>query len=148
MQELQSSIQSETCWEHFSHVADIGVRGFGSSAAASFEQAALALTSVIADLESIRPEQAIGVHCEAPNVELLFVDWLNAIIFEMDTRRMLFCEFHVNIKGNVLHGRVNGEQVCRARHAPAAEIKGATLSELEVVQEPNGRWRAQCIVDV
>ena len=148
MPEFQSSIQSETGWEHFSHVADIGVRGCGPSAAASFEQAALALTSVIADLESIRPEQAIEVHCEAPNIELLFVDWLNAIIFEMDTRKILFCEFHVSIKGNVLHGRIQGEQICRARHAPAAEIKGATLSELEVAQEPTGRWQAQCIVDV
>ena len=148
MPDFQSSSRPETCWEHFPHVADIGVRGFGYSVAASFEQAALALTSVVTDLDSIRSEETVEVHCEAPNVELLFVDWLNAIVFEMDTRKMLFCEFYVSIKENVLNGRVLGEHICRTRHAPAAEVKGATLSELEVVREPNGRWHAQCIVDV
>jgi SHS2 domain-containing protein len=51
MSNIQTSDSLETGWEHFSHVADIGVRGFGSTMAASFEQAALALTSVVAELE-------------------------------------------------------------------------------------------------
>ena len=32
-------------WEHFAHGSDIGVRGFGPSMEAAFEQAALALTA-------------------------------------------------------------------------------------------------------
>jgi SHS2 domain-containing protein len=35
-----------------------------------------------------------------------------------------------------------------SRHHPAAEVKGATLSELEVAQDADGSWHAQCIVDV
>lgn len=34
-------------WEHFPHGADIGVRGFGPTMAAAFEQAALAMTAVV-----------------------------------------------------------------------------------------------------
>ncbi len=34
-------------WEHFEHSADIGVRGMGSTKAAAFEQAALALTGIV-----------------------------------------------------------------------------------------------------
>ena len=137
-----------TGWEHFPHIADIGVRGFGSTVAASFEQAALALTAVIADLESIRPEETVKVRCEAPDVELLLVDWLNAIVYEMSIRKMLFCEFHVNIDGGILHGQAHGEKISVSRHRPASEVKGATLSELEVAQSPDGIWHAQCIVDV
>ena len=33
-------------------------------------------------------------------------------------------------------------------HKPAVEVKGATFTELAVRQDPDGRWRAQCIVDV
>jgi SHS2 domain-containing protein len=123
--------RSQTGWEHFPHVADIGVRGFGPTVAASFEQAAMALTSVVADLVSVRPVKAVEVHCEAPNIELLFMGWLNAVIFEMATRKMLFYEFHVRIDGEVLNGWARGEKIIVSRHRPAAEVKGATLSELE-----------------
>ena len=54
-------------WEHFPHGADVGVRGFGSTKAESFEQAALALTAVIADPAGIEPREAITVKCEAPD---------------------------------------------------------------------------------
>jgi tRNA nucleotidyltransferase (CCA-adding enzyme) len=148
MSDVQTSDSLETGWEHFAHVADIGVRGFGPTVAASFEQAALAMTSVVAELETLRAEEVVEVQCEAPNVELLFVDWLNAIIFEMATRKMLFCEFHVRIEGEVLIGRAHGEKISISRHQPAAEVKGATLSELEVAQTLDGNWHAQCIVDV
>ena len=114
----------------------------------SFEQTALALTAVITDLESIRAEETVKVHCKAPNVELLLVDWLNAIVYEMSVRNMLFCEFHVSIDGGVLHGQAHGEVISVSRHRPASEVKGATLSELEVAQSPAGIWHAQCIVDV
>lgn len=33
-------------WEHFSHDADVGIRGYGNSLGEFFEQAALALTTV------------------------------------------------------------------------------------------------------
>ncbi len=40
-------------WEHFPHAADVGVRGFGKSAAEAFEQAARALTAVVTNAEVI-----------------------------------------------------------------------------------------------
>jgi SHS2 domain-containing protein len=38
-------------WEHFPHDADVGVRGFGATAAEAFEQAALALTAIVTTAE-------------------------------------------------------------------------------------------------
>ena len=85
---------------------------------------------------------------EAPNLELLLVDWLNALIYEMTTRSMLFSDFRVNIDGLTLSAQANGEKVDRGRHEPAVEPKGATFTELEVSRDPEGQWVAQCIVDV
>ena len=76
------------------------------------------------------------------------MDWLNAIIFEMATRDMLFCEYQVTIEHNVLEAWARGEKVNASCHKPAAEVKGATFSELEVRRLPGGIWRAQCIVDI
>lgn len=79
-------MEREPGWEHFSHGADIGVRGVGATKAEAFEQAALALTAVIADPGLVAPLEAIAVECAAPDDELLFADWLNALIYEMGRR--------------------------------------------------------------
>ncbi|HEY5776194.1 MAG TPA: archease, partial [Xanthomonadales bacterium] len=122
-------------WEHFPHVADVGVRGFGPTPDSAFEQAAKALTAAVTDPESVEPGTSISITCDAPNPELLLVDWLNAIIYEMATRKMLFSGFSVNIHGNSLSGSISGEPIDIERHAPATEVKGATMSELEVAPD-------------
>jgi SHS2 domain-containing protein len=60
-------------WEHFSHDADIGVRGLGATIEEAFEQAALALTAVIADPAAVSPGEMIRLSCAAPDAELLGV---------------------------------------------------------------------------
>ena len=135
-------------WEHFPHVADVGVRGFGRSAAEAFEQAALAMTAAIADPAQIEPRQAVAIGISAPDLELLLAEWLNALIYEMATRKMLFSRFAVAIEGTRLTASAWGEPVDRARHDLGTEIKGATLTALRVAEDEPGRWRAQCVVDV
>jgi len=135
-------------WQHFHHEADIGVRGVGETLEQAFEEAALAMTAVITDPEGVACRESVEVDCEAPDRELLLVDWLNALVYEMATRGMLFRRFHVEFDGNRLHGRACGEAVDVARHAPAVEVKGATYTALEVREDAPGVWRAQCVVDV
>ena len=134
-------------WEHFPHEADVGVRGFGATAAEAFEQGALALTAVVTRSE-VEPTIQVEVNCEAPDLELLFVEWLNAIIYEMAVRGMLFGRFAVRIEGMRLAGTLWGEPVDVERHAPACEPKGATYTALKVAADNDGIWSAACIVDV
>jgi SHS2 domain-containing protein len=134
-------------WEHFPHGADVGVRGCGATPAEAFEQAALALTAIVTDAE-VKLQARVAVQCEAPDIELLFVEWLNAIIYEMAVRRMLFSRFEVRIDGPRLTGTLWGEPVDVMRHAPACEPKGATYTSLKVAQAPDGIWSAACVVDV
>jgi SHS2 domain-containing protein len=135
-------------WEHFEHGADIGVRGVGRTPAQAFEQAALALTAVIADPATVAAGMPIDIGCEAPDTELLFADWLNALVYEMQVRRMLFGRFEVSIEGTRLAARAWGEPVDVARHKPAVEVKGATYTQLAVRRLDDGNWLAQCVVDV
>jgi SHS2 domain-containing protein len=135
-------------WEHFGHVADIGVRGVGATRAEAFEQAALALTAVVAEPGEIAADEAITIQVEAPDDELLLVDWLNAIVYEVATTRLLFGRFAVKLDGHRLEATAWGEPVDRARHRPAVEVKAATCSELSVRKQEDGRWIAQCVVDV
>lgn len=145
----QPAAPDATCgWELFPHDADVGLRGFGPTRAAAFEQAACALMAAITDPEAVRPREKVVIACAAPDDELLLVDWLNALVYEMATRRMLFGCFVVRIDDGKLSGEAWGEPVEVARHAPATEVKGATYTELRVAQRKDGRWVAQCVVDV
>jgi len=135
-------------WEHFPHDADVGVRGFGADLPTAFEQAALALTAVVTDPAAVRPDQVVTIACEAPDRELLLADWLNAVIYEMAVRRMLFARFDVEIAGDRLRGLAWGEAVDRRHHCPAAEPKGATYTGLEVRRHEDSGWMAQCVIDV
>lgn len=137
-----------TRWELFAHDADIGVRGFGPTRQAAFEQAAIALTHAIGAGSDVAPKQMVSVACAAPDCEVLFVDWLNALIFEMATRSMLFSRFRVGIDDGALRAEAWGEPIDLARHEIAVEAKGATFTALKVAQGPDGTWVAQCVVDV
>jgi SHS2 domain-containing protein len=134
--------------EHFPHGADIGVRGVGPTLESAFEQAALALTGVVTDPQTVRPLRAVEIDCAAPEPRLLLADWLNAVIYRMAVDHLLFGRFAVAIEGDRLRAQAWGEPVDPARHDPAVEPKGATYTALEVRRDEAGGWTAQCVVDV
>ena len=135
-------------WDHFPHGADIGVRGFGASRDEAFERAALALTAEVTDPAGVAQATAVEIHCEAPDAELLFADWLNALIYEMATHGSVFGRFAVRSNGDKLDATAWGEALDRERHRPAVEVKAATYTELAVECRDDGTWVAQCVVDV
>jgi SHS2 domain-containing protein len=141
-------VKSQPHWEHFAHGSDIGVRGVGRTKAEAFEQAALALTAVLTDPMRVAARSEVGIACEAANSEALLVDWLNAVVYEMAVRGMIFGRFAVRLEGNSLHGSARGEEIDIARHEPAVEVKGATYTSLFVGRNGDGAWIAQCVVDV
>lgn len=135
-------------WEHFEHDADIGIRGIACSPEQAFEQIAVAMTAVITNPVLVLASECVDIYCQAPELELLLVDWINELIYQMTVRGMLFSRYQVSIKHGMLKARVYGEIVDRQKHHPAVEIKGATFTELRVYQKSENQWIAQCIVDV
>ncbi len=134
-------------WSFFPHDADVGLQGFGRDPARAFEQTALALTAAVTEAP-VQLKVEVSVQCQAPDLELLLVEWLNAIIYEMAVRKMLFGQFRVRIDGNRLEGLLRGEPVDVERHAPACEPKGATYTALKVAKDERGLWTTACVVDV
>lgn len=144
-------------WQTFAHEADVGVRGSGATLSEAFAGAATALMSTICDPAGVAPRNAVTIECSAPDAEVLLVDWLNALVFEMATRHMLFSRFDVNTAASAapgdaaplhLHAIAWGEHIAARRHRPAAEVKAASYCELKVERKADGEWLAQCVVDV
>jgi tRNA nucleotidyltransferase (CCA-adding enzyme) len=135
-------------WEHFDHDADMGIRGIAPALAQAFEQAATALTAVITDPEGLIPSETVSIRLVNADPEILFLDWINELIFQMASRGLLFGRYRVAIANGELTATASGEAVDIARHQPAVEIKGATFTELRVYRNSDGLWVAQCVVDV
>jgi len=138
-------------WEHFDHAADMGIAATGETLTEAFEQIARGMMAIVTDA-SVQERVCVEIECAAPDREMLLIDWLNALIFEMATRGLLFGSFSVSIEasgdGYELHGKARGEPVDRARHQPAVELKGATYTALDVHRDKEDRWVARCVVDV
>ncbi len=135
-------------WEHFHHQADIGIRGVGDTIAAAFEEGAVALMAVIGDPAKVEPKESISIECHADEPDFLFSDWINALIYEIDVRKMLFSRFEIQIEDGNLTAQVWGEPADPVKHDIAVEVKAATFMELKVYQDDRGQWVAQCVVDV
>jgi len=131
----------------FDHAADIGVRGEGKTLEEAFAGAARAMFSVMVDLAGVEPRESVAISCEASDLELLLVRWLNALLAEADLRGMVFCDFDMRLREGGLDGTARGERFDPERHVPGVEVKGATLTELKVARE-GGIWHAQTVVDV
>ncbi len=134
-------------YETFEHEADIGIRGFGRSLEEAFENSAIALYSVMVNIDRVDPKEKRTVSASAPDRELLLVEWLNALLALSDIERLVFSKFEVKIEGLALAGTAWGEPLDHVRHEEHVEVKGATYHMLNIKEE-NGRYRAQCVVDV
>jgi len=134
-------------WEHFHHQADIGIRGIGRSIEEAFEEAAVSMIAVICEPGTIKAKEQIHINCAGADKDLLLADWLNSIIYEMAVRKMLLGKFEVHIEAEKLTGKAWGEKADEKKHDMAVEVKAATYSQL-AVENKDGKWIAQCVVDV
>jgi SHS2 domain-containing protein len=88
------------------HTADIGIRAWGESAGQVFEQAALAMVSLLYDVGSVHGSDTITIELDAPDGELLLAAWLNELLFVIESRRLAFAAFAVDVAGPA--GRMAG----------------------------------------
>ena len=125
MTALQSASEA-AAWEHFAHGADIGIRGIGATVEEAFEQAALAMIAVITDPANVNLQTDIEINCEAPELDLLLLDWLNALVLKMATDNLVFGSFTVSISGPRVARGPAGRRARRAHRyrAPSAYRRG------------------------
>ncbi len=135
-------------FELFEHGADIGVRGLGDTLNQAFEQAALAMFSIVVlHIEDLIAHCFWQLSCESYDQEALLTAWLNTLISYADLYRTVFCSFDVTIENCSLTARVGGVPLNELKEEKGVEVKGATFTELYVGQR-DGIWIAQCVVDV
>jgi SHS2 domain-containing protein len=136
-------------FEIFDHGADVGVLGWGASVEEAFIQGAKAMFSLMTeDLQSVKCRDQIQVQVAGYDMESMFVAWLNGLLTQSDLHGLLLTEFEVHLENNfLLTGWARGEPFDVDSEESGVEVKGATFCQT-AVYEDNGKWVAQCVVDV
>ena len=135
-------------YELVEHTADVGVLARGQTLEEAYAQAALGLTSVMADPGTIEERVEREVDVTAPDREALLVAWLNELVYLFDAHNLLFRRFEVlEVAETRLRARCHGEQVDPSRHRIRTGVKSATYHQLEV-RRAGGEWRAHVILDI
>jgi SHS2 domain-containing protein len=135
-------------FETFDHTADLGLRIRATDLETLFAEAAMALFStIVEDLTTVVPQQAITIELAPDDREYLLFDWLKTLLYHFDAQHLLLSRFEVQIDETGLKGMAWGEPLDRERHELAHEVKAITYHGLRVEQSGDG-YLAEVIVDI
>lgn len=139
-------------FEWVDHPSDIGFRAYGHDICEAFENAALALTEIMADPDKIEAKGEISIELEAEDLKALLFDWLGFFLYLHDAEDLIASEFEVEeiAKENdefELKAKAWGEEFDRERHGHGTEVKAVTYHMMEIERGPE-KSSVQAIVDI
>jgi SHS2 domain-containing protein len=135
-------------FEIIDHTADIGIIAYGTDVEELFSNAALALFSLITELESIEDRLHFKLRVSNKDRDSLLVEWLNELIYFFDAKHLLFNRFGIeSLTNNELKAICYGEVFDPMRHKIKRGVKAATYHMLKL-EESSGAYKAQIILDI
>jgi SHS2 domain-containing protein len=139
-------------YEYRDHTGEAWLVATGNTLEEAFADGAKALFNLMVDIENVEPRAAVEITVRAEALDMLFFEWLNALIVEKDARGLVFSKFELEpirrLDGEYeLKANAWGELYDVEKHSSKVDVKAATYSGLKCEETPEG-WRAECVVDV
>jgi SHS2 domain-containing protein len=130
------------------HTADVGIIAYGKDVEELFSNAALALFSLITELESIEGKSHLNLKVSSQDRDSLLVEWLNELIYFFDAKHILFNRFDIErLTHNELKAICYGEDFDPMKHKIKRGVKAATYHMLKLDKNGDG-YKAQIILDI
>lgn len=131
--------------------ADVAYEAYGSSLEEMYRNAALALFSLMTDLDQVEEQQTDLFVVEAEDKEALLLDFLNELLYKWDVEKVLFssfsCETENTENGWKITTECKGEKFDPDRHEIKMEVKAVTYFDMKV-EKKNGRWVGKVTLDI
>lgn len=131
-------------------IADIAYEAYGKDLNEMFENAALAIFELSADIKTIDARKKLEVKLENEKIENLLYDFLSEILFLKDSRYMVFKKVKVEInegKKYQLKAVLEGDTINPQKQQLENDIKAVTMHMFEVKKTKN--WhRATVVLDI
>ena len=138
----------EKAFEVIDHTADIGITAYGADIKQVFANAAVALFSLMVELNDIKEDVQRDLHLSAEDDEILIVEWLNELIYIFDVEHIIFKRFEiVDFASGQIKAKCFGEKIRPGQHELKREIKAATHHMLRISKDHNG-YKVQVIFDI
>lgn len=135
-------------FEVIDHTADVGIIAYGAEIKQVFVNAALALFSLITELEDVGEELKYDVEVASEDRESLLVEWLNELVYLFDAEHVLLQRFDIQGLSNTrLKAACYGEKFDPSRHRIKTGVKAATYHMLRIDKDNKG-YKAQVIFDI
>jgi SHS2 domain-containing protein len=133
-------------FELLEHTADIGIRAWGATLEAAFEQATNGLAEVLG-AAAPGPGEPVAIRVSAGDLGGLLVDWLNEVLWLQEVRQVGLAGVEVERVGD---GVATGS-VAFSQGGPAPDgtfVKAVTYHRLRVEPDPAGGWLLEVYLDV
>ena len=138
-------------YEYLEHTADVKFRAYGLTWNEVFQNASKAMLEIMVNTSTLNEEEKINIVANASTLDELIVAWLGEILFQSETKGIIFKEAKVErvwkengkwfAKGKIIGQEVNNKMDFKT------EIKAVTYHELKA-EEKDGRKYCQVIVDI
>ena len=134
------------------HTADAYVEAYGASLEEAFENAALATTDVMTEVEKVETKNYETFTVEAKDEFALLYNWLEEILLDFELKGKLYSRFEVSAiektsNGFKLQARAWGEPYNSEKHPSKVGIKSVTYHRMEIQKKP-GSVTIRFILDV
>lgn len=135
-------------YETFSHTADLGLRVRAANLDQLFAEGAAGLFSLlVSDVLSNPNGDQRRFLIEGDRLDLLFLDWLNELLYVFDSERIVLGSFDVDVGSAGLRATARAQPLDPDRHGLLQEVKAITYHGLKVEEEDDG-WLAEVVVDI
>ena len=134
-------------FEYFDVTADIGIRAWGNTINELFENAAIAVTSLIIDPNNIEKKIQKDIQVHGNDLSSLLINWITELLILRDSEGILFSSFKVEISKDKKSLRVKalGNNVFSVKFE--MDIKAITYSLFEL-EKKNGGYYLQFVLDI
>jgi SHS2 domain-containing protein len=139
---MAKAVEGKKRFEFLEHTADAYIAAYGKDLAETFENAALAMFSVMTDVEKISPKVKDSIEIEAEDEYALLYSWLEALLIKFDTDGMLYSKFKISDlsrtpDGFRLRAEIWGEKYNAKKHTQRVGVKAVTYHRMEIIKNPD-----------
>ncbi len=131
-------------------IADIAYDAHGKGLNELFENAALAIFELSAELDTVDAKQKVEFELENKKLDNLLYDFLSEILFLKDSKYMVFRNVKVTIregKPNKLKAVLHGDTINPKKQHLENDIKAITMHMFELKKTKEG-YKARIVVDI
>lgn len=123
------------------HTADAYIAAYGKNLAEAFENAALAMFSIMTDIEKVGAEIEEHLEVKAEDEFSLLYSWLEALLVKFEIEGIFYSKFKIpNFDKNEstigFSAKIWGERINFEKHTQKTGVKAITYHLMEIIKKP------------